>query len=144
VGILHKPVALPPKAEVDAKRYHYNPCPLENELPICSDLFLHYLFYCSSPSRNLIWLPRIPRKLDTSIIASPAPVSFGWGVHIDEGPDYLKILVLEVVCLALSGIAALLWELLKQDFSGAMGVAAWIVALSNALMAVFVAKWRQE
>ncbi|KAL2065847.1 hypothetical protein VTL71DRAFT_3517 [Oculimacula yallundae] len=144
VGILHKPVALPPKSEVDAKRYLYNPCPLENELPISSDLFLHYLFSCSSPSRNLIWLPRIPRKLDTSILASPTPASFGWGIHIDEGPDYLKIFILNFAVLGLSGAGALLWSLFKHDFQGAMGLAAWIIMLLNTLMAISVAKWSQE
>ncbi|TVY32678.1 hypothetical protein LOCC1_G008328 [Lachnellula occidentalis] len=144
VGILHKPIALPPKPEVDAKRYLYNPCPLENELPISSDLFLHYLFSCSAPSHNLIWLPRIPRKLDTSILASPTPASFGWGVHINEGPDYLTIFILNLVVLGASGVAALLWTFFRHDFQGAMALAAWIVMLLNTLMLVFVAKWSQE
>ncbi|KFY61847.1 hypothetical protein V496_04858 [Pseudogymnoascus sp. VKM F-4515 (FW-2607)] len=126
VGILHKPVALPPKTEVDAKNYHYDPCPLENELPISSDLFLHYVFSCSSPSSRRIWLRRIPRKLDLSIFASTS-VAFGWGVHIDEGPDYLKVFVLNLVILG-----------------GAMGFAAWIIMLFNTLMAIFIAKWSQE
>jgi hypothetical protein len=41
VGILQKPFAIPPKSEVDAKRYIYNPCPMEDP-PIANDLFLHY------------------------------------------------------------------------------------------------------
>lgn len=144
VGILDKPLALPPKSEVVAKRYHYDPCPLENELPISSDLFLHYLFSGCIPSRHLIWLPRIPRKLDQSIFASTAPVSYGWGVHIDEGLDYLKVFVLNLVILGVSGAAALLWDIYKQDFQGAMGFAAWIIMLLNTLMAIFIAKWSQE
>lgn len=144
VGILHKPVALPPKIEVDNKRYHYDPCPLENELPISPDLFLHYLFSCSSPSRHQTWLPRIPRKLDLSIFASTAPASFGWGVHIDEGPDYLKVFVLNLAILSVSGVAALLWDTYRHDFQGAMGLATWIIMLMNTLMAVFIAKWSQE
>ncbi|KFY56912.1 hypothetical protein V497_05874 [Pseudogymnoascus sp. VKM F-4516 (FW-969)] len=144
VGILHKPVALPPRIEVDEKRYHYDPCPLNNELPISSDLFLHYLFSCSAPSRNLIWLHRIPRKLHHSIFASTAPASFGWGVHINEGPDYLKVFMLNLVILGVSGVAALLWDIYRHDFQGAMGFAAWIIMLLNTLMAVFIAKWSQE
>ncbi|KFZ13622.1 hypothetical protein V501_03613 [Pseudogymnoascus sp. VKM F-4519 (FW-2642)] len=144
VGILHKPVALPPQIEVDEKRYHYDPCPLENELPISSDLFLHYLFSCSIPSRHLIWLPRIPRKLDHSIFASTAPVSYGWGVHIDEGPDYLKVFILNLVILGVSGAAAALWDIYRHDFQGAMGFAAWIIMLLNTLVAIFIAKWSQE
>ncbi|KAL5348218.1 hypothetical protein ACLOAV_006698 [Pseudogymnoascus australis] len=143
VGILHKPVALPPKTEVDAKNYHYDPCPLENELPISSDLFLHYVFSCSSPSSRRIWLRRIPRKLDLSIFASTT-VAFGWGVHIDEGPDYLKVFILNLVIIGVSGVAALLWDVYRHDFQGAMGFAAWIIMLFNTLMAIFIAKWSQE
>jgi hypothetical protein len=144
VGILQKPLALPPKTEIDAKRYIYNPCPLEDELPISSDLFLHYLLECPSPSAKLIWLPRIPRKLDTSIFASSTPAGFGWGIHIDEGPDYFSIFLVNLGILVVSGIAALLWKYFEKDFQGAFGFACWIVAVLNTLMAVFVAKWRQE
>lgn len=144
VGILQKPFALPPKTEVDAKRYIYNPCPLENELPISSDLFLHYLLTCTSPSSRLVWLPRIPRKLSTSIFSCPEPAGFGWGIHIDEGPDYLKIFLINLGILTLSGLAALVWRLLENDFQGGFGFACWIIAVLNTLMAVFVAKWRQE
>ena len=146
VGFLQKPgiVALPPKSEVDAKRYVYNPCPLDDELPISSDLFFHYLLDCSVPSRALIWLPRIPLKLATSIFTNHGPACFGWGVHIDEGPDFLKILLLNLGVLLLSGGAALLWKFLQRDFQGAIGLACWIVAVLNTVMAVFVVKWRRE
>lgn len=65
-------------------------------------------------------------------------------MHIDEGPDYLKIFLLNLVVLGISGVLALLWEFFRHDIQGAMGIAAWIVMLLNTLMAVFVAKWSQE
>jgi hypothetical protein len=65
-------------------------------------------------------------------------------VHIDEGPDYLKIFMLNLVVLGLSGVMALLWEVFMHDFQGAIGLAAWIIMLLNTLMAIFVAKWSQE
>jgi hypothetical protein len=137
-------VALPPKSEVDAKRYIYNPSPLDDELPISSNLFLHYLFDCNSPSRVLIWLPRIPRKLATSIFNEDGPAGFGWGVHIDEGPDFLRIFLLNLGILMLSGVAALIWKFLEKDFQGAFGFACWVIAVLNTVMAVFVVKWRRE
>jgi hypothetical protein len=137
-------VALPPKSEVDAKRYIYNPCPLDDELPISSDLFLHYLLDCNSPSRGFIWLPRIPRKLATSIFNEDGPAGFGWGVHIDEGPDFLRIFLLNLGILMLSGVAALIWKFLEKDFQGAFGFACWVIAVLNTVMAVFVVKWRRE
>ena len=146
VGLLQKPgtVALPPKSEVDAKRYVYNPCPLVDELPIPSDLFLHYLLHCATPSRKLAWMPRIPRKLATSIFTEHGPVSFGWGVHIDEGPDFLKIALLNLGVLVVSGVAALLWKFLEHDFQGAFGFACWVLAVLNTVMVVLVSQWRRE
>lgn len=65
-------------------------------------------------------------------------------MHIDEGPDYLKIFMLNLVVLGVSGVTALLWEFFRHDFQGAIGLAAWIIMLLNTLMAVYVAKWSQE
>lgn len=65
-------------------------------------------------------------------------------MHIDEGPDYLKVFILNLVILGVSGVAALLWDRFRHDFQGAMGFAAWIIMFLNTLMIVFVAKWRQE
>ncbi len=65
-------------------------------------------------------------------------------MHIDEGPDYLKIFRLNLVVLGVSGVTALLWAFFRHDFQGAIGLAAWIVMLLNTLMAVYIAKWSQE
>lgn len=65
-------------------------------------------------------------------------------MHIDEGPDYLKVFILNLVILGVSGVAALLWDIYKHDFQGAMGFAAWIIMLLNTLMAIYIAKWSQE
>jgi hypothetical protein len=92
----------------------------------------------------LIWLSRIPRKLGISIFNDNGPVGFGWGVHIDEGPDFLRIFLLNLGVLTLSGIAALIWKFLENDFQGAFGFACWIIAVLNTAMAVFVVKWRRE
>jgi len=61
-------------------------------------------------------------------------------VYIDEGPDYLKIFMLNLVVLGVSSVAALLWAFFRHDIQGTIGLAAWIVMLLNTLMAVFVAK----
>jgi hypothetical protein len=144
VGILQKPLALPPKSEVDAKKWIYDPCPLEGDPPIAEDLFLHYL-QCSEQSNALFWMLRFPRKLDTSLLTIPgASTTFGWGIHIDEGPDFAAVAKVNFVVLLLSGVAAGLWALFKHDFQGAFGFACWIIAVLNSLLMAYMFKWRQE
>jgi hypothetical protein len=87
---------------------------------------------------------RFPRKLETSLLKSAAPASFGWGIHIDEGPDFAAIFKANFVVLAFSGIAAGLWSLLEHDFQGAFGFACWIIAVLNSLLLAYMFKWRQE
>lgn len=52
--------------------------------------------------------------------------------------------MLNLAGLGVSGVVALLWEVFRHDFQGAIGLAAWIVMFLNTLMAIFVAKWSQE
>ena len=134
---------MPPKSEVDAKNWIYDPCPLDGDPPIAEDLFLHYL-QCSEGPGTLFWMLRFPRKLETSLLKSAAPASFGWGIHIDEGPDFAALFKANFVVVLLSGIAAGLWSLFEHDFQGAFGFACWIIAVLNSLLMVYMFKWRQE
>lgn len=137
-------MALPPKPEVDAKRYIYSPCPPDHEPPISNELFLHYSFSCICSSPNLVWVPRIPRKLDISILASQNPTSFGWGVHIDEGPDIFRIAWLNFVFFGLSIVTGVSWAIARSDLLGAIGLAIWFCMSSNVLVAFFIMKWKHE
>jgi hypothetical protein len=144
IGILQKPLAVPPKDEVDAKNWIYDPCPLNGDPPMPSHLFLHYL-ECLEPSCNLFWMLRLPRKLNSSIInAGNSSASFGWGIHIEEGPKWVLILSLNLAAVMISGLAALLWDLFVHDFQGAFGFASWIVAVMNSLLMVYLVKWKQD
>ena len=144
VGILQKPLALPPKSEVDSKNYIYSPCPLNGDPPIAENLFLHYL-QCTEGSNTLFWMLRLPRKVHPSILASTnKEAAFGWGVHIGEGPNYKAIFWVNFAALILSGATALVWKVLENDFQGAFGFASWVVMVLNTLMMAYLFKWRQE
>jgi hypothetical protein len=80
------------------------------------------------------------RKLATSIFNEDGPAGFGWGVHTDEGPGFLRIFLLSLGILMLSGVAVLIWKFLEKDFQGAFGFACWVIAVLNTVMAVFVVK----
>ncbi|KAF7854529.1 uncharacterized protein EAF02_011704 [Botrytis sinoallii] len=135
VGTLQTPLSLPPKIEVDHDSWIYHPCPLdEGELPVPENVILHYL-KCTSPTGILFWMRRVPRKCKTSILDNgAAPIALGWGIHIDEGPNYKVIFFINFVALVISGIIALAWSLAKEDFQGAFGFASWFIASVNALL----------
>ncbi|CZR58205.1 uncharacterized protein PAC_08096 [Phialocephala subalpina] len=143
IVILQKPFAPPPHEVLDSKNYSYSPCTLEGDPPIPQHLFLHY-FSCTAYNPKAAWLPRLPKKLDSSILRFTGAVNYGWGIHINEGPDYFIIGIINFVLLALSGLAAFLWNWYHSDFQGAFGFAGWIVAVVNGVLVAYVVKWQQE
>jgi hypothetical protein len=87
---------------------------------------------------------RFPRKLQTSLLKLATSATFGWGIHIDEGPDFAALLKANFIVLLLSGIAAGLWKLFENDFRGAFGFACWIITVLNSLLMAYMFNWRQE
>ena len=88
---------------------------------------------------------RFPRKLDTSLVTTAgASTAFGWGIHIDDGPDYAFLFMVNFGVLLLSGLAAGLWKYFERDFQGAFGFATWLIAVLNSLLMAYVLKWKQE
>jgi hypothetical protein len=140
---MQTPKAFPPKDEVDSGHWIYEPCPRDEDLPIAENVFLHYM-NCNERPDNIIWLKRMPRKLKTKITDDkPAPVAFGWGVHIDEGPNYYIIAWGNVIALVISGIVAIIWSIYKGDFQGAFGFASWLVMVVNTFMVAFIYRYKQ-
>lgn len=121
VGILSKPdqIAIPPKVEVDERRYEYQPCPLLDEAPMPFNVFLHYLT-SDSPAAHLhsMWTSRLPKKIDDSIFSSKQPMALGWGVHIVEGVDHIKVIWITICGILASCTATGLWWGLEKDISG--------------------------
>ncbi|KAF7945001.1 uncharacterized protein EAE97_005634 [Botrytis byssoidea] len=114
VGILQKPLSLPP----------------EVELPVTENVIFHYL-NCTNPTGILFWMRKVARKCNTSILDNgAAPI----GIHIDEGPNYKVIFCINFVAQVIGGIIALAWSLAKGDFHGAFGFASWFIASVNAIL----------
>jgi hypothetical protein len=104
------------------------------------DIFLHYLS-CTFFDPTLAWLPRLPKKIDSSILRFTGAINEGWGIHINEGPNWFTIGTINLFLMIMSGIAAGLWKYFMNDFQGAFGFAGWIVAVVNAALVAYVAKW---
>jgi hypothetical protein len=71
-------------------------------------------------------------------------INYGWGIHINEEPNYFALGVINIFLMIVSGLAAYLWKYFVHDFRGAFGFAGWIVAVVNDVLVVYIAKWRQE
>jgi hypothetical protein len=89
-------------------------------------------------------MPRLPKKLDPSIMRFTGAVNYGWGIHITEGPNYIAIGVINLLMMVVSGLVAFLWKYFIHDFQGAFGFAGWIVAVVNGILVLYIAKWRIE
>lgn len=129
--IFEKP-SLPPEAEVKAYRYHYEPHTPQPPLLMPSDTFIHYLYYCKDLPSQRIWLERLPKKLNESILRSPDDMPMGWGLHITEGPDksviFLTAVAVMSVCLGpLAAYIAITQSV--QNATGVGGVAIGIVTV---------------
>lgn len=139
---MQTPLAIPPKEEVLLGRWTYDPCPWDGDPPIAGHLFLHYL-QCTQRSKILFWMHRIPRKLKTSILNEGiASAAFGWGVHIEEGPNYVAILWTNLAVPILSGLFATMWTIFKHDFQGGFGFACWYIAVLNTFMFALLYRWK--
>ena len=94
-GIYDKPLAIPPKLEVDEKRYHYHECPLDPLPPIDRGTFFHYFWTHdkhpppgANPIFESLFMSWLPKKLGDSIFNQREPkLQMGWEVHIIEGPN---------------------------------------------------------
>jgi hypothetical protein len=69
-------------------------------------------------------------------------MTFGWGVHVLEGPDYRTIRVINLCMLIISSLTAYLWKYFTGDFQRAFGLDGWIVAVVNSVSFAYLARWR--
>ncbi|KAK5711693.1 hypothetical protein LTR17_018274 [Elasticomyces elasticus] len=146
VHILCEKESFPSESDVKARTYHYMPCPMSplGSPPMPSDAFIHYLHDCNldgdDASRRSIWLNRLPKKLEESVVAQARSAGDqtlveGWGVHVIEGIDGAAVLWTTIVAL-LVGIGPLLgsYIALTGDVQSATGIASLIVAIIAILM----------
>ncbi|KAK3642116.1 hypothetical protein LTR56_010987 [Elasticomyces elasticus] len=147
VHILCEDESFPSEDDViKARTYHYMPCPTNprGSPPMPSNVFIHYLHYCNLdadvPTCQNIWLNRLPKKLEESVVAearsagSQALVE-AWGVHIIEGIDGAAVLWTTIVTL-LVGIVPLLGTYIAMtgDVQSATGLASLVAAVIAILM----------
>ncbi|KAK2469006.1 hypothetical protein H9L39_19400 [Fusarium oxysporum f. sp. albedinis] len=107
VSICDRPDSVPPKTQLE---YDYDPKPLDFVPPMPAQVFLHYLEHGEEGWNKFryLWLPKLPVPRDKRIIEGHE-ASYGWGIHIIEGPNRWAIFALLLTTVLGSALAALLW-----------------------------------
>jgi hypothetical protein len=122
----------PTAQHIAAQTWHYWPCPLEPPLPMPSSAFIHHLWYCKDKVdtniRNPVWLPRLPKKLEESLLRSPDPLVHAFGLHIIEGLNRTAILWTLFGVLVVCSGPLLGYIIVTKDVQGVTGIGGLIVA----------------
>ncbi|RKL36594.1 hypothetical protein BFJ72_g8143 [Fusarium proliferatum] len=132
ISICDRPDSVPPKTQLE---YDYDPKPLDFLPPMPAQVFLHYLEHGEEGWNKLryLWLPKLPVRREKRVIEGHE-ASYGWGIHIIEGPNRWAITALLLTTVFGSALAALLWSAVHNDIQGGTGLGQLIIALSSAIL----------
>jgi hypothetical protein len=138
-GIYEGPLAIPPKTEVEEKRYHYYECPLDPLPPIDRRTFFHYFWEhdghpkSGNLTRESLFYNRMPKKLGYSLLQETDPSKiYGWGVHIIQGPNKPILAWFVFVILVASLLVAVIYDVRTKNADSGFGIEQWIVAVLTA------------
>jgi hypothetical protein len=137
-AVMSKP-SMPPHEEVN-KTYLYDPAPMD-EPPMPPNIFMHYFTKNTAAHNELLWCKRFPQKLGDSLICSPNKLAVGWGVEIEESPNFVLFSAGMVFALLLSGLAAGLSGYYMEDKATGVAVGAWLTAVQTMMAATLFFKW---
>ncbi|VTT84000.1 unnamed protein product [Fusarium fujikuroi] len=132
ISICDRPDSVPPKTQLE---YDYDPKPLDFLPPMPAQVFLHYLEHGEEGWNKLryLWLPKLPVRREKRVIEGHE-ASYGWGIHIIEGPNRWAIFAMLLTTVFGSALAALLWSAIHNDIQGGTGLGQLIIALSSAIL----------
>jgi hypothetical protein len=103
------------------------------------EVFIHYLEHDEgdlSHARDT-WINRLPKRLYRRVIDG-GEGTYGWGIHIIEGPNREIIFWLIMITIFGSLLASILWTVFHKDIQGGTGLGTMIVALPPAVLTAFL------
>jgi hypothetical protein len=81
-----------------------------------------------------MWGPRLPRKLGPSL----TPMAQGWGIHLEERPDWALFAAMNFFSLLISGAIAGIYSWKMKDTPTGVAIGAWLTAVqAMGVMAIF-------
>ncbi|KAF2011334.1 hypothetical protein BU24DRAFT_354887 [Aaosphaeria arxii CBS 175.79] len=160
-GIHKKPDEFPPQQELDKKRYDYL-CPI-TRMP--ANVFLHYLHRArwnvwGEHTQNT-WLRRLPKKLNESVLAEvsqdlatnqqngqeatmDSDLSFGWGIHILDGPNHAVLGFLLAIGVAVAFVVSGMVVGLAKTQEQGFGVGSFLLAIFVCVTAALYHKLQDQ
>jgi hypothetical protein len=93
----------------------------------------HYLMHPSHvKERSARILNQLPKKLKGKLEVKLDDEVTGWGIQVQEGPDWSKIWsALTIVFISGSALFGVLWSVFEQDVQGAFGISSWWISLCS-------------
>lgn len=99
-----------------------------------SRTFLHHFYLPASKHPEIMWGPRLPRKLGDSL----GPMAQGWGIHLVERPDWPLFSAIMSILILISGAIAGVYGWKNGDPATGVAIGAWLTAVETlAASAVF-------
>jgi hypothetical protein len=99
-----------------------------------SRTFFHHFYAPPEQHPESFWGERLPWKLGDSLL----PKEQGWGIHLEEQPNWSLFALYMAMLMLLSGLVAILYSLKTGDSQTAVAIGAWLTTVQGMLMtAVF-------
>ncbi|EON61803.1 hypothetical protein W97_01020 [Coniosporium apollinis CBS 100218] len=139
--------SFPTQDELNAKTWHYQPCPPKPPPPMPSSAFIHYLTSCKADVRVGLgpgfWLARLPKKMHESLARSSDPLPMAWGIHIIEGPDMVAVFWTMICVLTICLTPLVAYLVVKKDVQGTAGIGSLAVSVMTLLwMCMKICEWK--
>ena len=88
---------------------------------------MHYYHHPHDADDALVWFDRIPKKRHRRVqLDNNRRTDIGWGVHLVEGLDWVKLWTLGLIGLLLSLIFGTMWSIFAGSIQSGFAVAGCI------------------
>jgi len=102
-----------------------------------SRTFMHYFYLPASSHPEIMWGPRLPRKLGSSL----GPQAQGWGIQLVERPDWSLFSALMGVLVLLSGAVGGIYAWRTNDHATGVAIGTWLTAVQALLVTATFFWW---
>ncbi|QKX54876.1 uncharacterized protein TRUGW13939_01966 [Talaromyces rugulosus] len=134
----------PPEDEVTARRYLYEPVPMEDaEL---ADIPLPHLLK-PGPHTDGFWMTMFPKKLREELVRPPGAQGqrvIGWGIRINESLDWSAILFSIFILLLVIGFVVIIYAAVTSDNNSAFSLGSFLGTLLTVYITYQYLAWKER
>ncbi|KAH7160524.1 hypothetical protein B0J13DRAFT_432586, partial [Dactylonectria estremocensis] len=134
---------VPPESEVAARKYLYEPVPMEDvelaDIPLA-------LLLKPGPHLDTFWITTFPKKLSEELWrpAGGGQRVIGWGIRVNESLNWPVILFLILIIFLLMSVGVIVYSTITSDSSSAFGMGAFLAALLTVYLTYQYLSWKEE